>query len=67
MIQLRRSASVAAAALLLGMTACEDGLTDINRNPNAAEEVPVAYLLAGGMWNTLVSSGERRLLTTTGR
>jgi hypothetical protein len=57
MNRMRRSASVVAASLLVGMTACENGLTDINRNPNSPEEVPVEYLLAGGIWNTVVSSG----------
>src|SRR5690606_20169358 len=39
------------------LAGCDRGLTDINRNPNSPEQVPVSYLLASGQWNTVVSSG----------
>jgi hypothetical protein len=52
----RRSALVPSLAILLAAGGCDRGLTEINRNPNAAEEVPAHNLLASGIWNTAVSS-----------
>lgn len=60
MIQMRmhrRIVAVAALTTLGAMGACDNGLTDINRNPNSPEVVPVEFLLAGGIWTTVVSSG----------
>lgn len=42
-------------ALMVASGGCEDGLTDVNRNPNAPEQVPPHNLLASGIWNTVVS------------
>jgi hypothetical protein len=36
-------------ALALGATACDDGLTDINRNPNQPETVSAQYLFPQGV------------------
>jgi hypothetical protein len=50
------------AVLALGMLAvsgCENGLTDINANPNAPENVPVNNLLLAGIWDVAQNSPER--------
>jgi hypothetical protein len=63
MIETRKLMNIMRCRLVLPLLAalaaggCEDGLTDINRNPNAPEQVPANYLLAGGIWNTVVSGG----------
>ncbi len=45
------------ALLLLGAAAgCDDGLTEINRNPNSPENVPVEFLLASGIWDAVDSN-----------
>lgn len=47
--------AVPALSLVLA-AGCDDGLTDINRNPNAPEDVPVEVLLASGIWDAVDSS-----------
>lgn len=47
--------AVPALSLVLA-AGCDDGLTDINKNPNAPEEVPVEVLLASGIWDAVDSS-----------
>jgi hypothetical protein len=42
-------ATVPAIALAAGLGACDNGLTDLNSNPNAPEEVPPANLLANAI------------------
>ncbi|HEX6909228.1 MAG TPA: SusD/RagB family nutrient-binding outer membrane lipoprotein [Longimicrobium sp.] len=44
------------ALLLLGAAGCDDGLTEINRNPNSPENVPVEFLLAAGIWDAVDSN-----------
>ena len=39
----------AAAALLVGAAACDSGLTNVNKNPNAPETVPAGTLLANAI------------------
>lgn len=51
--------AVVAAALALGSVACEDGLTEINENPNAPEDVPVGNVLLGGIWDVVANAGNR--------
>ena len=46
--------SVAAvAALTLGAGACDDGLADINENPNAPTNVPAQYILPAALQGTV--------------
>jgi hypothetical protein len=47
-MKLIRSSSVAVAALALALSACDDGLTDINENPNAPEDVGPELLFPQG-------------------
>ncbi|HEX6040245.1 SusD/RagB family nutrient-binding outer membrane lipoprotein [Longimicrobium sp.] len=44
--------AVPALSLVLA-AGCDDGLTDINKNPNAPEDVPVEVLLASGIWDAV--------------
>ena len=46
-------------ALLMGASACENDLTEINENPNNPESVPVEALLSSGIWQ-LVSNNPGR-------
>lgn len=48
-----------ALLLALSVGACEDGLTEINRNPNAPEDVPVENVLLGGIWDVMANAGNR--------
>lgn len=48
-----------ALVLALGVGACEDGLTEINQNPNAPEDVPVGNVLLGGIWDVVANAGNR--------
>jgi len=45
-------------ALVLALGACDEGLTEVNENPNAPESVPAANLLAGGIQNATAGSGQ---------
>jgi hypothetical protein len=42
---------------ILGIAACESGLTDINRNPNAPEVVPIQNVLANGIIRAVGGGG----------
>jgi hypothetical protein len=46
-------------ALLLGVSACDNGLTEINKNPNQPESVPASNLLAGSIRGLIASTGQR--------
>ena len=49
-----KSLSVAViAALALGASGCDDGLADINENPNAPTDVPAQYLLPQAIQSTV--------------
>ena len=54
---LKNLLAVPALSLLVAAGACDDGLTDINRNPNAPEDVPVENILASGIWDAVDSNG----------
>jgi hypothetical protein len=45
-----------ALPLLFAAAGCDDGLTEINRNPNSPESVPVEFLLASGIWDAVDSN-----------
>lgn len=45
--------AVAVAALLVSAAACDKGLTDVNKNPNAPEQVPPQNLLANAELTTV--------------
>jgi hypothetical protein len=50
------------AVLALGMlafTGCDNGLTEVNENPNAPESVPMNNVLLRGVWDIANNSGER--------
>lgn len=50
------------SAFVLGTVvvgACDQGLTGVNENPNAPEEVPVNNLLLGGIWDVAQNPGAR--------
>ena len=50
------------AALAVGMlafTGCDSGLTEVNENPNAPENVPMGNVLLRGMWDIVNNSAER--------
>jgi hypothetical protein len=63
MIEKRKPMNIMTRRLVLPLLAvvaaggCDDGLTEINRNPNAPEQVPANYVLASGIWNSVVSGG----------
>jgi hypothetical protein len=46
---------LSAAALIFATGACDTGLTEVNENPNAPEEVPVENVLASGMLDALAN------------
>lgn len=48
-MKLNRFLGLPAVALLLAVGGCEDGLTDINLNPNEPEDVPAENLLANAI------------------
>lgn len=48
-----------AIAITLAMGACDDGLTEINENPNAPETVPVENVLLSGVWDVLANAPNR--------
>lgn len=54
---IRRFTALSGCALVVASAGCDDGLTEINRNPNAPEQVPVEFVLASGIWNSVVSPG----------
>lgn len=56
-MRLNKLLAVPALSLLVAAGACDDGLTDINKNPNAPEDVPVEVLLASGIWDAVDSNG----------
>lgn len=51
--------AASALGLALAASACDDGLSDINRNPNNPEDVPVSSILASGMWDVVANAGGR--------
>ena len=51
--------AVPAALIALGASACENGLTDVNKNPNAPEVVPVENVLLSGIWDVAANAGNR--------
>jgi hypothetical protein len=56
----RRVGAVAALALVaMTASACDSGLTEVNENPNAPENVPVNNLLLGGIRDVIQNGGER--------
>jgi hypothetical protein len=55
--KLRTLIALALGILLVG--ACDQGLTGINKNPNAPEEVPVNNLLLGGIWDVSNNAANR--------
>ena len=61
-MRLKRTGRFAALALLLTGAACDEGLTDINQNPNNPEEVPVTAVLGSGIWDLVSNSAGRGVL-----
>ncbi len=59
MRSMRSVLAVSVLGLMVGLGACEDGLTEINQNPNAPEDVPVANVLMGGIWDVTANAGNR--------
>ncbi len=56
----RRFAGVSAAAIaVLIATGCDQGLTEVNVNPNAPETVPIQNLILGGIWDVAANGGNR--------
>ena len=55
----KRSLGLAALVLAMGLGGCDDGLTEINRNPNAPEDVPVENVLLGGIWDVMANAANR--------
>lgn len=43
-------------ALLVSASACDEGLTDVNKNPNSPEQVPAQNVLASGIWDAVSSN-----------
>ena len=56
MTTMKRYLAVPALALALGLGACDNGLTEINENPNAPEQVPGEYLLANAIADAVGSN-----------
>lgn len=52
-------AAVPALMLAIAASACDDGLTDINQNPNAPEDVPLGNVLLGGIWDVAANGPAR--------
>lgn len=58
--RIRRYAALPAAAIaVLIVGGCDQGLTEVNENPNAPESVPVQNLLLGGIWDVASPNGNR--------
>jgi hypothetical protein len=55
-MKLNKLLAVPALSLMVAAGACDDGLTEVNQNPNAPEDVPVAVLLASGIWDAVDSN-----------
>jgi hypothetical protein len=55
----RLTAMSVAAFTVLSVSACDQGLTEVNENPNAPETVPVANVLLGGIWDVAANGGNR--------
>lgn len=56
----RRLAGISAAAVaVLIASGCDQDLTDVNKNPNAPESVPVENVLLGGIWDVAANGGNR--------
>lgn len=49
----RLSVTASILALTLGVGACDEGLTEINQNPNAPEDVPASNLFAQGIFSSV--------------
>ncbi len=54
----QRLASAVTVAVLMA-AGCDQGLTDVNENPNAPESVPVENLLLGGIWDVAANNPNR--------
>src|SRR5690606_39268064 len=50
---------ITALALIGALAACDEGLTDINENPNSPEAVPVSTVLGSGIWDLVANNGGR--------
>jgi hypothetical protein len=55
---INRIRTVALLGLALSASACEEGLTEINENPNNPENVPVQSLLQNGLWAMVQPSND---------
>jgi hypothetical protein len=44
---------------MLAVSACDNGLTNVNENPNAPEEVPLNNVLLNGIWDINNNTAER--------
>ena len=55
----RFAAAFAVAFGVLTAAACDQGLTEVNENPNAPEVVPVENLLLKGIWDVSANNGGR--------
>ena len=56
----RRLAAASAVAFGVLMAAgCDQGLTEVNENPNAPESVPIENLLLGGIWDVAANNPQR--------
>ena len=51
--------AVPALAVAIAAAGCDDGLSDINRNPNNPEDVPVSSVLESGIWDVVANAGGR--------
>ena len=54
-----RRLGAAALLLALGLGGCDAGLTEVNRNPNAPEDVPIENVLLSGIWDVMANAGNR--------
>ena len=66
MIWNNRTVTALGLAVALGVTACDQGLTEVNRNPNAPETVSPGLLFATAAVSTLRQVRSAQELTPTG-
>lgn len=57
-MRMKRFYALPVLALALFAGACDEGLTEVNENPNAPESVPAENLLAGAIRNAAAGNGQ---------
>ncbi|MGH7575166.1 MAG: hypothetical protein ACREM1_08580, partial [Longimicrobiales bacterium] len=57
MMKLNKPGTAVLAALLLALSACDEGLTELNEDPNAPTDVDAAFILPRAIQSTVEYAG----------